>query len=373
MHDVFKDKYCTDCKANLSNTLSANKLNLLVDLVCRPHHTETSRLLLQVHDAVLTTPGLLARVLNHLGCIKAIARCSTVNKCWQAASQQVQLRSIVLAPANGLTLAEAECFLEVYKKRKAQAQGTFSQLRHIDICITKIPAEDVQTDMVRGDSLIQSLLTILTIPVHKDINTSMLTSCQLSGNFQLKSMAQSLPVSLQHLVLEPDHRNCKQRAFNLSMFGKFVHLQTLHIDIWYHLLGVDGDPRRYILDVALPSLETLYLLHDGHFLQSPDFTLAACLPSLRHVGANVDVDCAQALLNLPKLEFAALRLTKNPNGNVAHLTVNKRSNLNWLVLDKSNLAQTTVMLDKAGVIIEFMNLEVDFAKSLFPFNFDPVI
>ena len=198
----------------------------------------------------------------------------------------------------------------------------------------------------------------------------MLTSCQLSGNFQLMSMVQSLPVSLQHLVLEQDHCKCRQRAFSLSMFGKFGCLRTLHIDIWYFLLGFDGDPRSYILDVALPSLETLYLLHAGHFLQSPDFALAACLPSLRHVGANVDLNCAQALLNLPELEVAALKLTKNPNGNVAHLTVSKSSKLNWLVLDTTKLAETRVkvVVDKAGVSIECMNLEVDFHRSLFPFN-----
>lgn len=85
---------------------------------------------LEAHDAVLTTPGLLAQVFSHLGCIKAIALCSTINKCWQAASQQVQLRSIVLRPANGLTLAEAECILVVCKTLKAQVKGIFSQLRH---------------------------------------------------------------------------------------------------------------------------------------------------------------------------------------------------------------------------------------------------
>ncbi len=317
------------------------------------------------------------QVLNQLGCIKAAARCSTVNKYWQAAFLQVQLRSIALTPANGvLTLAGAECVLEVCKKLKVQ--GMFSQLQHINICITKITAEDVQTGMVRDDSLIQSLLTILTIPTHKGISTSMLTSCQLSGNFQLMSIVQSLPESLQHLVLKPDHRSCEQGAFDLSMFGKFGCLRTLHIDIWHSLLGVDGDPRSYILDVALPSLETLYLLHDGYFLQSPDYKLAACMPSLRRVGANVHVDCAQALLDLPELEFATLKLTENPNtfGSVERLTVCKRSHLNWLVLDHFRLAQMLdhfeLVMDKTGVITDFRDLLFNFDKSRFPFKFDTV-
>ncbi len=73
------------------------------------------------------------------------------------------------------------------------------------------------------------------------------------------------------------------------------------------------------------------MLRDRHLLQDPAFTLVACLPSLRHVGAVVHLDCAQALLDLPKLEFAAFSLNEVCKGNVAHLTVSKSSNVSWLV------------------------------------------
>ena len=76
----------------------------------------------------------------------------------------------------------------------------FDHLQSIDICAIQFSQKQVWRYIY-----IQSLLTVMSAPICKGISTSMLKSCQLSGMFNLISVVQSLPVSLQHLVLEPDH------------------------------------------------------------------------------------------------------------------------------------------------------------------------
>jgi len=323
--------------------------------------TGESRLLLQACFAALESPGLLVQVLNHLGCIQAVALCSIVNRSWQAASQQVQLHSVTMIPeVEALNSAEAKRDLKICKK--LGAQGMFDHLQSINICAIQSSQKQVQRY-----SYIQSLLTIMSPPICKGISTSMLTSCQLSGMFNLISVVQSLPVGLQHLVLEPDHGNSKYGAINLSMFAKFACLQTLEIDI-QHFEVFKLCPSEFILDGPLPSLKSLYMLHHGRLLRDPAFTLSACLPSLRHVGAVVHLDCAQAFLDLPKLEFAAFSLNRFISrvckGNAAQLTVSKSSKLSWLVLDDL----VKVVVEKAELIIDVLE---DVDSSLSPFKLGP--
>ena len=181
-----------------------------------------------------------------------------VNRSWQAASQQVQLQSVTMIPENdALSSAEAKRDLKICKK--LGAQGMFDHLQSIDICAIQFSQKQVWRY-----SYIQSLLTVMSAPICKGISTSMLTSCQLSGMFNLISVVQSLPVSLQHLVLEPDHSNSKHGAIKLSMFGKFACLQTLEIDIQQVFKLC---PSEFILDGPLPSLRSLYMLHHGAYCE----------------------------------------------------------------------------------------------------------
>ncbi len=293
-------QHCAHRKADLSSK-SVFRLRCFGKQALQSSPNEDSRLLLQACVAALESPGLLVQVLNHLGCIKAVALCSTVNRSWQAASQQVQLHSVTLMPANEV-LSSAEAKRDLKMCKKLGAQGMFNQLQSINMCAMKFSMKQV-----RRYSYVQSLLTIMSAPICKGISTSMLTSCQLSGMFNLISVVQCLPVSLQHLVLEPDHSNSNGSAIDLSMFGKFACLQTLEIDI-QHFEVFKLCPSEFILDGPLPSLKSLYMLHHGRLLQDPAFMLSACLPSLRHVGAVIHLDCAQAFLDLPELEFAAFSL-----------------------------------------------------------------
>jgi len=220
-----KHEHCADRKADLSSIYSVTRPRCLGRSVLQASPHRGSRLLLQACVAALESPVLLAQVLNHSGCIMAIARCSMVNRAWQAASQQVQLHSVTVMPANGvLTWAEAKRDLKMCKK--LGARGMFNQLQSIHICVIKFSKKQV-----RRYSHIQSLLTIMSAPICKGISTSMLTRCRLSGMFHLISIVQSLPLSLQDLVLEPDHSNSNDGAINLSMFSKFPCLQTLEIDL----------------------------------------------------------------------------------------------------------------------------------------------
>ncbi len=300
--------------------------DVLVNMLCRPHQMETLGYCSQACIAALDSPGLLVQVLNHLGCIQAVALCSMVNRSWQAASQQVQLHSVTMIPENEALSSVRD--LKICKK--LGAQGMFDHLQSINICAIQFSQEQV-----RRYSYIQSLLTIMSAPICKGISTSMLTSCQLSGMFHLISVVKSLPVGLQHLVLEPDHSNSKYSAINLSILTKFACLQTLEIDI-QHFEVSKLCPSEFILDGPLPSLKSLYMLHHGRLLRDPAFTLSACLPSLRHVGAVVHLDCAQAFLDLPELEFAAFSLNRSISRvckcNAAQLTVSKSSKLSCLVL-----------------------------------------
>ena len=111
---------------------------------------------------------------------------------------------------------------------------------------------------------------------------------------------------MQILILEPDHSTCPGCVY-LHVFQKFAQLKRLEICAKE---SSDGrDCTSFVLNGVLESLQTLYLLDKGVLQVSDGYSVTSCLPALQHVGVTVSSFNARALLALPRLKIAALRVT----------------------------------------------------------------
>ncbi len=310
-------------------------------------------LVVQTSVASLEDEQMLAQVLRHVNSLKDIARCSAVSRSWHAASQAVQLLSIAMDTGDRqLTSDNAATVLQ--KFQLCEARGMFRQLQQIYLAVGAYSPH-----FVRQGSTTSFFLSVVKVmssgPQMANISSSWpLRSCHLSGVFPLIPAVLCLPVTVKHVILEPDFSTCPGYV-HLHVFSRFVNLQTLEIRAKGSL--ADRGRTSFLLDCVLGSLQTMYLLDRGVLVVCDGFSLGTSLPTLRHFGAALNSFNARALLALPELKFAALHVT---NAKWVQFSVEPSSTLEVVLVD----LHTTSVIGKAGVKVGALVECV----SLCPFN-----
>ena len=166
-----------------------------------------------------------------------------------------------------------------------------------------------------------------------------LRTCHLSGVFPFIPAMRCLPVTVEHVILEPTSKAWPGCVY-LRTFDRFVNLQTLEIRPKHFL--AHRQRTRFHLDCVLASLQTVYLLDSCELAVYSNFSFGTSLPALRHFGAALNSFNARALLALPKLKFALLRVI---NAKWIQFSMEPSSSLEVVLLD----LRTTSVIGKAGV------------------------
>ena len=313
---------------------------------------QQAALVLQTSVASLEDEQMLTQVLRHLNSLKDIARCSAVSRSWHAASQAVQLLSIAMDTGDRkLTSDNAAAVLQRFQR--CEARGMFRQLQQMYLAVGVYSPQFLQ----QGSpiSFFLSMVKVMSSgPQMANISSSWpLRTGHLSGVFPFIPAVLCLPVTVEHVILEPGSSTCPGHV-DLHVFDRFVNLQTLEIR------AKRSRARRrisFLLDCVLASLQTIYLLDRGELVVCDGFSLGTSLPALRQFGAALNSFNARALLALPELKFAALRVT---NAKWIQFSVEPSSALEVILLD----LHTTSVIGKAGVKVGALGECV----SLCPFN-----
>ena len=269
---------------------------------CNAIIQQQAALVLQTSIASLEDEQMLMQVLRHLNSLKDIAQCSAVSRSWHAASQAVQLLSIVMDTGDRkLTSDNAATVLQQFQR--CEAQGMFRQLQHMYLAVGAYSPYFVQQSSTT--SFFLSMVKVMSSgPQLANISSSWpLKTCHLSGVFPLMRAVLCLPDTVEHVILEPDSSSCSG-YIHLHVFGRFVNLQTLEI----RAKGLLVHRTTFLLDCVLGSLQTIYLFDTGELVVCNGFSLRTSLPTLRHFGAVLNSFNAHALLALPELKFAALHV-----------------------------------------------------------------
>ena len=107
----------------------------------------------------------------------------------------------------------------------------------------------------------------------------------------------------------------------------------------------------------LASLHTIYLHDRGELMVCHGLSLGTSLPALRHFGAALNSFDSHALLALPELKFAVVRVT---HAKWIQFSLDPSSSLEVVLVD----LRTTSMIGKAGVKVGALKECV----SMCPFN-----
>lgn len=294
-------------------------LQLQVGVVQHVHHMQMTIEALEDHH-------LLDHVMRNLDSFGDIARCSAVSRAWRSISQNVQLTYIAVNTEDRC-LTPADDAIILQHVRLCEARGMFRQLQRMYLVLGEYSASFAQQCF--ATSFFVSLVAFMTSASRPPniIGTWPLRSCHLAGKFPLMPAVLCLPKTVQILILEPDHSTCPGCVY-LHVFSKFAQLQRLEICAKG---SPDGrDCTSFVLDGVLESLQTLYLLDKGVLQVSDGYRVTSCLPALQHIGVAVSSFNARALLALPGLKIAALRVT---NAKWMQFTPAPYSSLRILLLD----------------------------------------
>ncbi len=295
---------------------------------------------------------MLTHVLTHLNSLEDIARCSAVSRSWHAASQAVQLLSIAVDSGDRkLTSDNAAAVLQ--RLQHCESRGMFRQLQQMYLAVTRYSPQFLQQGSTI--SFFLSLVKVVSSgPQLANISSSWpLRTCHLSGVFPFIPAVLCLPVTVEHMILEPDSGTCPGHI-ELHVFGRFVNLQTLEI---CPKRSRFRRGRYHFLDCVLASLHTIYLHDRGELMVCDGFSLGTSLPALRHFGAALNSFDSHALLALPELKFAVVRVT---HAKWIQFSLDPSSSLEVVLVD----LRTTSMIGKAGVKVGALKECV----SLCPFN-----
>lgn len=320
----------------------------------------------------LESHGLLVQVMKHLSNVQDVLCCSMVSRSWQAASQHLQLDSLIFdlyEEDEPLFDTWAENILHHFEQ--SSLRGMFDELKTVDIRIAEFrddPGDEFSAACVkaRNRSMYRFLRTMLhsimlpqAVSLDGDMMTAM-TSCRLEGQFRMYNTVLNLPATLQHMCLVPCVDGCDDEIY-LSLFERFRDLRTLEVNVSAGYLAlphsglrVPGRPT-FVLDAELKALNTLYLLDEGDLTVGRGLSFASCLPSLVAVAVSVSIQDANALLRLPSLQYAIFRsfdISQETAGPLRerHLLVGMYSKLRVLLLEK--LCRTRIL--KADVVLDIL-------------------
>jgi len=227
--------------------------------------------------------------------------------------------------------------------QEKHTQGAFAGIKILTVCL-----EHAYTGACHNNELLQPhLRSILSIAG----TWGTLQSCSLTGDFPIDLPASLLPKNLQqlHLDIEPDQNVGMRKP--LSLFNRFLNLQSLKIAPVDEIGDQDElDFEQYVLNSTFPQLTSLSLL-DAPLHVSPSYTLAACLPVLTDLHICVYPRKAQAILDMKTLRFLCLTVVCKPGlDNYAVLTVYKDSKLQKLRINGSRESLVTVIIEKVDLM-----------------------
>ncbi|DBA85889.1 TPA: hypothetical protein ACH3X1_005434 [Trebouxia sp. C0004] len=315
-------------------------------LICCTSHLGCGRQESVFED--LASQDLLPAILSRLDALRDFLRCSAVSKSWNAATQKLQLASLIIPGQCGdfdsdpIDVDGLPSTIQWLQEK--HAQGAFAGIKILTVCL-----EHAYTGTCYHNELLQShLRSILSIAG----TWGTLQSCSLRGDFPIDLPASLLPKNLQQLDLDMESDQTVGTRKPLSLFNRFLNLQSLK------LAPIDniGDEdelhlQQYILNNPFPQLTSLsmpdVLLH-----LSPSCTLAACLPVLTDLHVCVYPRKAQAILAMKTLKFLCLTLLCKPglDNDDADLTVYKGSKLQKLCIKGSRESLVTVTIEKVDLM-----------------------
>ena len=296
---------------------------------------------------VLASQDFLAAILSRLDELRDLLSCSAVSKAWNAASQNLQLASLVIpgicADIESIKWDDLSSTIQWLQEK--HTQGAFAGIKILAVCL-----EHAYTGVCDADLLQSHLRSILSIAG----TWGTLQSCSLRGDIPMDLPADLLPKNIQQLSMdlrmEPDWilRTTDKR---LSLFNRLLKLQSLKITLIddRHDQG-ELDLGQYILSSTFPHLTSLSLL-DLPMHVSPSCRLATCLPVLTDLQVCVYVRRAQAILDLKTLRFLCLTLLCEPElDDHVHLIVHKDSKLQKLRIKGSCESSATVTSKKEDLM-----------------------
>ena len=249
-------------------------------------------LVLQTSIASLEDEQMLTQVLRHLNSLKDVARCSAVSRSWHAASQAVQLLSIAVDSDRQLTSDKAATVLQ--QLQRCEARGMFRQLHQMYLAVGAYSPQFFQQQGSPKSFFLSMIKIVSSGPQLANLSSSWpLTTCHLSGVFPFIPAMRCLPVTVEHVILEPTSKAWPGCVY-LRTFDRFVNLQTLEIRPKHFL--AHRQRTRFHLDCVLASLQPIYLLDSCELAVYSDFSFGTSLPALRHFGAALNSFNACALL-----------------------------------------------------------------------------
>ncbi len=294
---------------------------------------------------VLASPDLLAAILSRLEELRDLLRCSAVSKAWNAATQKLQLASLIIpGTCEDIEYVDIDGLPSTIQwLQEKHTQGAFAGTKTLTVCL-----EHAYSGACQDNELLQShLRSILSIAG----TWGTLQSCSLRGDFPIDLPASLLPKHLQqlHLDIEPDQNLGMRKP--LSLFNRFMKLQSLKIAPVDEIGDQDEmDLEQYVLNSTFPQLTGLSLL-DAPLHVSPSYTLAAYLPVLTDLHVCVYPRKAQAILDMKTLRFLSLTIVCKPGlDNYADLTVYKDSKLQKLCIKGSRESLVTVTIEKVDLM-----------------------
>ena len=181
--------------------------------------------------------------------------------------------------------------------------------------------------------------------------------CYLRGYFDCLAAIQYLPVTLQHVILEPiDSLDTYYHTkIQLSRFSRFTVLQSPELYFTSGPLLETGEPF-YELGTTFPVLTHLYLDKQLCLKLLTGQCISQCLPQVQHIVACIDAHEANRLMTLSTLLYIGLTLLPAYGQRIV-LKVEETSHLIKVVIHGPAGVDCNILVDvqKTGTHIDVRN------------------
>ena len=194
-----------------------------------------------------------------------------------------------------------------------------------------------------------------------------LKECHLDGTFELRTVVQLLPVTLEKLVLHLGP--AMQETYLMSLFSRLPHLQHLAIDLGvpFESLDCGNSEHMFVLDGRLPRLRSLYMCSDPLISLSSRISNLQphiLLPCIEHMAVHLMWHSAPNFVMIHSLRCLKIVLHASPASvpvadEFLRLEVSSGSSLSHLKFispEKSSL-HIHVVVWKAGVKLSPDNVD----------------
>lgn len=242
--------------------------------------------------AVLGSPELLSQILGVLQSPRYLSRACSVSWSWNKAVVSLRPTSLMvdLRPdrraAQGSEWNPERHYL-VNWVRQWQQRGTLSQVQHL-LMFARPYNLYCEQDFQNADQCLLSVLSALP----------KLADCHLIGTANPKTVLESLPTTLCHLILSLD-QTIFPESIASSMFVGVPLLKHLDIQLEnYREIFAPDERHEFQFDVPLDSLESPIVWNIVTTFSESEQGLESFLPSLCNIGIQLRTDDLQDVLDL---------------------------------------------------------------------------